>query len=423
MSETLIKKFTKKEIKSKKIAIKVENLSKTFRIPHEKHTSLKSTAFNAFKKRTYEEFQALDNVNFEIKKGEFFGIMGRNGSGKSTLLKIIAGIYMPNKGTVIVNGKLSPFLELGVGFNFDLTARENVFLGGAILGLSKKEVTEKVDKIIKFAELEDFADMKLKNFSSGMQVRLAFSLAINVHAEILLMDEVLAVGDSNFQAKCLDKFNEYREEGKTVVLVSHDITTIQKYCDRAILVKKGEIVKIGRATDVGNEYIKQNMADEEARDAANEVAGEDVKAVKRERKVKIIKTELHDHRQQKKKTFKTGDDIAIRVKFKKNEKTIKDINIGIGIYKDDGSYILGYNTMMDNFKITRNNVDLIMKKIPLLTGAYYVNVVCFGKVEARPFDFKVRVISFRIFPKESIEKARGILYIPHIWEERKKIDI
>lgn len=239
----------------KDIAIKVEHISKTFKIPHEKISSIRGAAVNAFKKKNYEEFKALDDVSFEVKKGEFFGIIGRNGSGKSTLLKILAGIYQADKGSVKINGMISPFLELGIGFNPELSGRDNVYLNATVLGLSKKEIDEKFDSIVKFSELERFIDQKLKNYSSGMQVRLAFSVSIHANRDILLMDEVLAVGDSNFQAKCLEEFNKYREMGKTVILVSHDIETIKKYCDRALHLSSGKIVEIGNAEDVTSEYI------------------------------------------------------------------------------------------------------------------------------------------------------------------------
>ena len=257
------------------LAIKVENLTKVFRIPHEKHTTLKAAVLNVARKRSYTEFQALDEITFEVKKGEFFGIIGRNGCGKSTLLKIIAGIYVPTSGKVKIDGRISPFLELGVGFNPELTARENIFLGGSIHGLSRKSIEEKFDKIVEFSELQEFIDMKLKNYSSGMQVRLAFALAIHAHAEVLLMDEVLAVGDSNFQNKCLEEFNNYREQGKTVVLVTHDIGVVQRYCDRAMLLRNGKIVNIGKPEDVGNQYMLQNMSDEEQRILDEQTEGDE----------------------------------------------------------------------------------------------------------------------------------------------------
>lgn len=253
-----------KDIK-KEIAISVRNVSKTFRIPHESTNTLKGAFVNIFKKNTYESFNALDGISFEVKKGEFFGILGRNGSGKSTLLKILASVYIADKGSIKLNGLVSPFLELGIGFNPELSGRDNIYLNATVLGLTEKEIDEKFDSIVDFSELERFIDQKIKNYSSGMQVRLAFSVAIHANREILLMDEVLAVGDANFQSKCLTEFSRYKEMGKTVILVTHDIGTVQRYCDRAMLLRNGKIEMIGNPEEVGNEYIYQNMSDEEKR--------------------------------------------------------------------------------------------------------------------------------------------------------------
>lgn len=225
----------------KDVVIKIEGVSKTFRIPHQRYNSLKEHVVNFWRPRTFEEFKALDDVSFEVKKGEFLGIIGRNGSGKSTLLKVIAGIYMPDQGRLKVHGGISPFIELGVGFNPELTARGNVYLNGVLLGLTRREINKKFDEIINFAELEKFVDQKLKNFSSGMQVRLAFSIAIQAHAEILLLDEVLAVGDANFQQKCFKVFEQLRGK-KTIVFVSHDLTNVEKFCNRVILMSQNKIV-------------------------------------------------------------------------------------------------------------------------------------------------------------------------------------
>ena len=246
-------------------AISVKNLSKQFVIPHEKTNSLKGAFVNIFRKNTYERFYALKDVSFQVKKGEFFGILGRNGSGKSTLLKILAGVYTPSSGAVKIGGLVSPFLELGIGFNPELSGRDNIYLNATVLGLCEKEIDAKFDSIVAFSELARFIDQKIKNYSSGMQVRLAFSVAIHANREILLMDEVLAVGDSNFQSKCLREFARYKEMGKTVILVTHDIATVQRYCDRAMLLRAGEVAMIGTAEEVGNEYIYQNMSDEEKR--------------------------------------------------------------------------------------------------------------------------------------------------------------
>ena len=203
--------------------IEVSGVSKTFRLPHERRTTLKEHVLHPFDRTTYEVQQALDDVSFTVEEGEFFGIIGPNGSGKSTLLKILAGIYRQDAGTVRVDGRLSPFIELGVGFNPELTARDNVRINGTLLGLGKRELDERFDEIFEFAGLERFVDQKLKNFSSGMQVRLAYSIAIQVEFDILLLDEVLAVGDAEFQEKCFATFDEFRERGKTIVLVTHGL--------------------------------------------------------------------------------------------------------------------------------------------------------------------------------------------------------
>jgi lipopolysaccharide transport system ATP-binding protein len=228
-----------------KTIIKIYNLSKMFKIPHIKNYNLKSYIIHFRKMRLYEEFYALKNLNLEIRSGEFIGVIGRNGAGKSTLLKIIAGILHPTSGNVSVKGKISPFLELGVGFNPELTARENVFLYSSILGLSRREVFDKFSHIVAFSELERFVDSPLKNFSSGMQVRLAFSVAIQSDAPILLVDEVLAVGDAPFQQKCFPVFERFKEKGKTIILVSHDMESVERFCDRVAYLRSGSEMLVG----------------------------------------------------------------------------------------------------------------------------------------------------------------------------------
>ncbi len=241
-----------------KPAISVTHILKDFALPHQSVNSIKSGVVNVFRKRdkSVEVQHALKDISFDIKKGEFFGILGRNGSGKSTLLKILAEIYRPTAGTVKTRGKLVPFIELGVGFNPELTGRENVYLNGALLGFSRKEITAKYDDIVAFAELEDFMDQKLKNYSSGMQVRLAFSVATRAEADILLVDEVLAVGDADFQRKCYSFFKDLKKMKKTVVFVTHDMSAVREYCDRAILIEDGLIMKAGGANEIANEYQK-----------------------------------------------------------------------------------------------------------------------------------------------------------------------
>jgi len=238
------------------LAIKVEDVSKTFRLPYEKNTSVKSAFINVFRthKKGYQTQKALSSISLEIKKGDFFGIVGRNGSGKSTLLKLLAGIYTPTRGQVHVRGSLTPFIELGVGFNPELTGRENVFLNGALLGFNRKEMQSMYQEVVEFAELERFMDQKLKNYSSGMQVRLAFSIAIRAKSDILLIDEVLAVGDAAFQSKCFEYFRVLKQQGKTVVFVSHDRGAIENFCDRCILIDDGSIVASGAVNTVLKRY-------------------------------------------------------------------------------------------------------------------------------------------------------------------------
>lgn len=240
-------------------AIEVSGVWKTFAIPHNRQTTLKERFLHPFHRTTYERNEALKDVTFSVDQGECFGIIGPNGSGKSTLLKTVAGIHLADRGTVRVNGLLSPFIELGVGFNPELNARDNVRVSATLLGLSKREVEEKFDEMIAFAELERFVDLKLKNFSSGMVMRLAYSVAIQVPFDILLLDEALAVGDADFQEKCFRTFGEMRERGKTVVLVSHDLTAIQRFCDRAILLHHGAIAAIGEPDDVIEIYRPESL--------------------------------------------------------------------------------------------------------------------------------------------------------------------
>jgi ABC-type polysaccharide/polyol phosphate transport system ATPase subunit len=231
-------------------AIEVRDVSKAFRLPHERRTTLKEHFLHPFHRVDHEEQWALRDVSFEVDRGEFFGIIGPNGSGKSTLLKTVAGIYRQDRGTVRVNGVLSPFIELGVGFNPELTARDNIRINATLLGLSKQQLAERFDSIVEFSELERFIDQKLKNFSSGMQVRLAYSIAIQVEFDILLLDEVLAVGDQHFQEKCAETFRSMNSANKTVVFVSHDLDSVANFCSRALLLDSGNVQAIGEANDL-----------------------------------------------------------------------------------------------------------------------------------------------------------------------------
>lgn len=241
-------------------ALVVQDLDKTFRIPKQHVHTLKERALHPFRSTDYREYPVLKNISFEIERGEFFGIVGRNGSGKSTLLKCMAGIYRPDRGRIQVAGRLAPFIELGVGFNPDLTALDNVVINGVMMGLSPREARRRFDEIIEFAELGEFLDMKLKNYSSGMQVRLAFSVMVQASADVLLIDEVLAVGDAAFAQKCLDVFYRLRDEGRTIILVTHDMSAVEQFCHRAMFLQDGDIKLIGDPAEVGRAYLAANFA-------------------------------------------------------------------------------------------------------------------------------------------------------------------
>ena len=236
--------------------IKLDHINKNFKIPTEKQDSLRERFINFSFRQNYKRLQALKDINLEVKKGEWLGIIGPNGSGKSTLLKLIAGIYEPDKGQIEINGHLVPFLELGVGFNPELSARDNIFLNGVILGMSRKKISRQFDQIVNFAGIKLFLDQKLKNFSSGMQVRLAFAIAIQSAGDIFLLDEVLAVGDYQFQKKCNQVFKDMKQQGKTAILVSHDLDSIIQYCDKAIWLDHGKIILSGQPETVIKAYTR-----------------------------------------------------------------------------------------------------------------------------------------------------------------------
>lgn len=297
--------------------IKVDNVSKIFKLPHEKNTSIKSAVINFYRrKKTYELQKALKDVSFEVKKGEFFGIVGRNGSGKSTMLKLLAGIYTPTKGSITINGKLTPFIELGVGFNPELTGRENVYLNGALLGFSRKEMQAMYQDIVDFAELEKFMDQKLKNYSSGMQVRLAFSIAIRAKSDILLIDEVLAVGDLDFQKKCYRYFHDLKKLQRTVVFISHDMAAIRRFCTKCILINNGKLLIEGSAEEVASAYEDANL-----RSAEKRLRNDSGIVLKKKRQgnqnAEIKKVETFEPISGRvQNTFSPDEEIGVRIRFK-----------------------------------------------------------------------------------------------------------
>jgi ABC-2 type transport system ATP-binding protein len=314
------------------IAVKISHLSKDFILPNDKQNSIKEKILH-FRRPSFDYLHALQDIDFEVKRGEFFGIVGRNGSGKSTLLKIIGGIYQPSKGSVTVNGTLTPFIELGIGFNPELTGRENVFLNGAILGLTRKEMISKYDEIVAFAELEKFMDQKLKNYSSGMQVRLAFSIAIQAHNDILLIDEVLAVGDANFQRKCFDIFQEIKDSGKTVIFVTHDMGSVQRFCDRGLVLENGKVKLMGSPLEAADAYQEINLESAKPK-IIRKLQSEDIQ-------IKIIEHNKKTHRLKFEITYKNTNKRKVYVGFSivKNGQTIGELNsIGKESTKPSGKF-------------------------------------------------------------------------------------
>lgn len=367
------------ETNSKEIAIKVHNVSKTFKLPHEKTMSIKSALINFRKHRTYEKQKVLSDISFEVKKGEFFGIVGRNGSGKSTLLKLLAGIYTQDTGTIQINGNLTPFIELGVGFNPELTGRENVFLNGALLGFNRKEMAEMYDEIVEFAEIERFMDQKLKNYSSGMQVRLAFSIAIRAKSEILLIDEVLAVGDTAFQRKCYEVFVQLRREGRTIVFVTHDMGAVERFCDRVLVIDKGKAVDVFTPSEATSYYDHLN---------ANYSKNDDKQArsVKRWGSKKVSVKGLHFYSGGKKLSrpvFEMGADfeLHIELEYKKPGKVI----IGLAFEDSFGVNITGPNSL-EAGPTDSKLIIYRVKKLPVLPGEYKLTTVVFSPDLTEEYD-------------------------------------
>ncbi|MFO0862175.1 MAG: ABC transporter ATP-binding protein [Candidatus Saccharibacteria bacterium] len=377
-------------------AITISHISKTFKVPHEKHTSLKTAAVNIFKTRKYTKFKVLEDIDFEIKKGEFFGIVGKNGSGKSTLLKILANIYQPNKGRIRVNGTLAPFIELGVGFNPELTGRENVYLSGTILGMKRKKIEEIYNEIVDFAEIGEFMDQKLKNYSSGMQVRLAFSIAVRAESDILLIDEVLAVGDAAFQEKCLNYFEELKRFNKTVVFVSHDMEAVTRFCDKVVLIDNGQVISSGSADLVASKYYQINMNDSENKHNAETTSH-------------LKKIVLKDNNGREAHIFESPKKIQVTVEWKKNPEIQ---NIGIAIFRNDGTYCFGTNTQIDNFKVNDSKVQLEYENLNLAQGTYLLKISFFNKNDKLPIEFIDNAVQFKI---KDETKQQGIIRVKSSW--------
>ncbi|HSR23670.1 MAG TPA: ABC transporter ATP-binding protein [Candidatus Eisenbacteria bacterium] len=375
-------------------AIEVRGVTKRFRTPTDKSSTLKYRVTHPISTARYRELLAVDGVSFEVPAGQFLGIIGSNGSGKSTLLKILAGIYRATRGSVVLNGAVSPFLELGVGFNPELTARENVFVNGAILGLSRPELQRRMDGILHFAELEDFADQKLKNFSSGMQVRLAFTVAIQAEAAILLMDEVLAVGDARFQAKCFDVFARYKREGRTVVLVTHDLSGVDMHCDRAILLDHGRIIADGAARDVTSIY-RRRSGEGVGEDVAESMAAQ-AKAESPTRwgtgVVRFRNVVLEGDTGEQGHHFETGGPLRLHLELEARD-PVDDLVVGFSVHRPDGELVSGTNTQLERLRVPalrpgdRVCLTFAVDRLPLLDGVYRLDVAAVSGTTGTNFDW------------------------------------
>jgi ABC-type polysaccharide/polyol phosphate transport system ATPase subunit len=352
------------------MAISVDGLSKRFRIPLDKSATLKHRVTHWRSAARYRDFYALKDVSFDVPDGQFLGITGPNGCGKSTLLKILTRIYQPDSGSVEVNGEVSAFLELGVGFNPELTARENIFLGGAVLGLSRRQLADRVDAILHFADLEEFAELKLKNYSSGMQVRLAFTVAILAKADVLIMDEVLAVGDASFQQKCFDVFSRHKRQGRTIVLVSHDLGTLENYCDRVLLMQHGHIIADGPAAEVTALYRRQTGEEAEAAERGEGAVFTPVGNRWGSRELEIV--------------------------------NVGDIVCSVGIRRSDGLIVAGPNTQKDAQRFrcppagTSASIYYAMDSLPLLAGGYVVAAALYDQHLQHAYDHIEDVETFHM---------------------------
>jgi ABC-2 type transport system ATP-binding protein len=390
------------------LAIEARGLEKAFRIPTHRVDSFKERIVRPFASRDYRVLQALDGISFDIRKGEFFGIVGRNGSGKSTLLKLLASIYRADAGTIRMAGRLAPFIELGVGFNHDLTARENVVLNGVMMGLTPGETRGRLDAVIEFAELEEFIDLKLKNYSSGMLVRLAFSTMIEADADVLLIDEVLAVGDASFQQKCTDTFHEMKARGKTIVLVTHSMATVEEYCDRAMLIEGGKIQQLGDPAEVGMRYLRLNF------EHGTEVA--DPTGTHSSGDVLMAQAQVEDSAGEALSTVEQGGKVQIRVDLEVLE-DVEGLEVGFILANADGFGFFQWGTSVEG----EGESDLVHKgrhltvrtelENLLAPGRYFIHCgVARNRNNSDVALYVHNAIDFIVFGNEQV---RGLLSIPH----------
>jgi len=385
---------------SSDLAISVKNVSKTFRIAHEKRMRLKDYFLRPFSKVKFSRFDALKDISFDIKKGEFVGIIGRNGSGKSTLLKILAGVYIADEGEVQISGKLVPFLELGVGFNPELTGRENVYLNGTILGMTNKEIKYKYHEIVDFSELSEFMDTQLKHYSSGMQVRLAFAIAIQAKGDIYLLDEVLAVGDAGFQAKSQAEILKLIKNGKTIIFVSHDHNVVQKLSDKVIWLNKSKVAEIADTPKTIMNVIKKYLQ-----------IFSDVEEGEYMKKGDNLQLDLlmQDANGNQTKVFEKNDQFFLRISYAySGVNDISNLNVGFAILNDLGVTIFGTNTFAQKIKLSQPSSEIVFEipNLNLLAGNYFIQL----GAEFKPGISCVEESQKYEFTVLSTENASGITF-------------
>lgn len=388
--------------------ISLQNLSKSFIVPHQRRTTLKDSFVDFLRPTVNEKFFALQDINLQIPAGQFVGIIGPNGSGKSTLLKIMAQIYRPDQGQVNVQGKVASLLELGIGFQQDLSARDNIFINASLLGLSNSKIRQILPEIVEFAGIGHFLDLKIKNYSSGMRQRLAFAIAAHLDADIYLCDEVFAVGDESFQAKCLAIFDKWREQGKTILLVSHNTAQIAELCDRAILLEQGKITFDGHANEAVALY-QQNISGQPKHDFSSSPL--------RITAVELFKDSTGSANATPTATFRTGDNLLIRVFFQAQRKIEQPV-FGLALHRDDGVHITGPNTKTSNFTIDHLGpghgfIDCYFENLSLLGGKYHLSVSCFDYTCLHPFDYLDKRFSFVVEPNRV--NQYGLVDLSAIW--------
>lgn len=401
--------------------ITINDVSKRFRLHTAQQRSLQESFIRLFQRQQLNEddyFWALRNVSLTINAGDCIGIIGPNGSGKSTLLKLITGIIEPNSGSARVQGRMSSLLELGAGFHPDLTGRENIFLNASIYGLSTKEIKARLDQIIEFSELEEFIDMPVKRYSSGMYVRLGFAVAIHTDPDILLVDEVLAVGDAHFQNKCIDSVMKFRRRGGTLLLVSHGLESIQSICNRAIWFEKGEVQADGEPVDVVMAY--RNRVAEEENAATEHVKTEEISAEQRwgSGDIEITDVEIFSQTGEQRTVFYTGDELSIHIHYQAN-KRIETPVFGIALHHQNGAHVTGPNTQTAGLTIAavegKGKIIYTIPSLPLLDGGYLLTVAATDTSGSLIYDYHDRFYPFRVYSGKTLEQY-GMVTLGGRWQ-------